>query len=665
MSMRKINLVSALLLLAFYVCAGVNLKAQDAVASPTATPSDEAKSALEKQAYALLEDVVTDAQALKLPENRVRMQVAAADLLWKRDEGRARTLFTNAAAALTELLQQANGNNDRQAFNQARTGVQLRQELVLAVARHDAPLAYQIFQTTRPQQQTATDVRGGRQFMNDDSFLEQRLLALVAATDPALALRKAEEMLDKGDYSATLASVLTQLQQKDKTAAARLSDKILARLQPDNLLASREADNLAFTLLQPGPRPGDTPQPASAQTTTGNTMQVLNDAAYRSLMENLIAAALKATPNQIGTTNGFGGPRGGGLAINGQITGGGRGTRTTVTTSSSSPSQPTDAQVEQSNARMMLMTLQMLLPQIDQYASSRAPAVRQKLTELGTGNNNNPRAAMVQLASAMQQGTSDSLLAAAATAPPQLQSRIYQQAAFKALDEGNVDRARQIASDHLDADTRGTVTQAIETKQTITKAKANQLEDVRQTLARLSSDEERVELLLQLADAAQADNQKLALQFLEEARTLVMRRATSYPELDRQVQVAHAYVALDPARGFEVLEPGINQLNELLPAAAALSGFELNVFKDGEMALSGNNMLGSMVSRYGQELAVLAKSDFERAKTTADRFQYPEARLLVRLAIVQGVLGTRSVPINNRFNNRRGFAQNAPVIVRQ
>src|SRR5207249_7142844 len=128
----------------------------------------------------------------------------------------------------------------------------------------------------------------------------------------------------------------------------------------------------------------------------------------------------------------------------------------------------------------------------------------------------------------MQQGTSDSLLSAAATAPPQLQARLYQQAAFKALDEGNTERARQIASDHLDADMRSTVTQAIDTQQTLRKAKANQLEDVRQTLARLSSDDERVQLLLQLADAAQADNQKQALQFLEDARALVMRRASSY-----------------------------------------------------------------------------------------------------------------------------------------
>jgi hypothetical protein len=265
----------------------------------------------------------------------------------------------------------------------------------------------------------------------------------------------------------------------------------------------------------------------------------------------------------------------------------------------------------------------------------------------------------------MQQGTTDSLLTAATSAPPGLQTRIYQQAALKAIDEGNVERARQIASEHLDEDARGVVSQAIDTRQTLRKAKANQLEDVRQTLARLPSDDERVALLLQLADAARPDDQKLALQFLEEARTLVTRRANSYQQLDNQLQVAHAYAALDPARSFEVLELGINQLNELLPAAAMLSGFEVNIFKDGEMSLPGNSPLGTMVARYGQELAVLAKSDFEHARATADRFQYPEARLLARLAITQGVLGGRmSLPVNNRFN-RRGFAQGGPVVVRQ
>ena len=58
-----------------------------------------------------------------------------------------------------------------------------------------------------------------------------------------------------------------------------------------------------------------------------------------------------------------------------------------------------------------------------------------------------------------------------------------------------------------------------------------------------------------------------------------------------------------------------------------------------------------MVARYGQELAALAKIDFDRARMTADRFQLSEPRLNARLLIVQNILGVQPV---TTFNNRRG-----------
>lgn len=635
----------------------------DATAQPTpADPATDPKAAAEKQAYALLEDVIADAQGLKLPENRSRMLTAAADLLWKRDEARARTLFTNAAAGIAELIQQqAPDRANRQAFAQTRTAMQLRQELVLAVARHDAAFAYQLFQTMR-QPAAATDNQTARMMPDADSMLEQMLLAQVAATDPDLAVRKAEEMLSKGQYSPTLAAVLAQLQAKDKHAAAQLADKIMAQLQTDNLTSNSAAGSLALSLLRPGPRPEAAPTSDSTTTTTAGTValsynaQVLNESAYRDLLQNVINVALKVQPNTANatvTTTRIGGRNGRGAALSGLAS-----------------AQPDTAQIEQANERNLLYSLQSLLPQVDQYASARAAAVRQKLSELGlnaNGPNTNPRAAFGQYASLMQQGTSDSLLTAAATAPPGLQDRLYQQAALKAVNEGNMDRARQIANDHLDSATRSTVMQAIDSQQTIRKAKANQLEDVRQTLARLPSDDDRVQLLLQLADAARPDNPKQAQQFLEEARNLVARRATSYQQLGNQLQVAHAYAPVDPARSFELLELGIGQLNELMPAAALLSGFEVNIFKDGEMSLPGYSGLGQMVLRYGQELAALAKTDFARAHTTADQFQYPEARIIARLSIVQGVLGSTPIgPNNNRFNRRGGgFIQAGPFVRQQ
>ena len=54
------------------------------------TEQQEKKEAAEKKAMALLEQIVGEVQLLKLPENRIRVQIAAADMLWKGNEERAR-----------------------------------------------------------------------------------------------------------------------------------------------------------------------------------------------------------------------------------------------------------------------------------------------------------------------------------------------------------------------------------------------------------------------------------------------------------------------------------------------------------------------------------------------------------------------------------------------
>ena len=305
--------------------------------------------------------------------------------------------------------------------------------------------------------------------------------------------------------------------------------------------------------------------------------------------------------------------------------------------------QPSPAQIEQGNARRILSGLQRLLPQIDQNLPARAQAVRQKLTEMGLGNNNN-RAGLGQALNSLQgvDITAESLMQVASSAPAQMQSRLYQQAAYKALEEGNLDRARQIAVDHLDTRQRDSVMQRIDFRELATKAEGARMEEVRQSLARLQSDNERIELLIQLATDVAPKNPKLQRQLLEEARQMTNKRATNYEHFEQQLRVAHAFAEVDPARTFEILDPGISHLNELLSAAALLSGFETNVFRDGELPLQGGSSLTTMVNRFGQEIALVAKSDFERSETLAGRFQFPESRIMARLAIVQGLLGVKN-----------------------
>jgi len=221
-----------------------------------------------------------------------------------------------------------------------------------------------------------------------------------------------------------------------------------------------------------------------------------------------------------------------------------------------------------------------------------------------------------------------------------MKSRLYQQAAYKALEEGDTEKARQIATNHLQNNARDTVMRRIDFRELSKKGEGTRLDEVRQAVAQLPSDTQKIDLLIQVASDTRTTNPKLALQVLDEARQITNRRATIYEHFDQQLKVARAFAAVDPARSFEVLEPGISQLNELLSAAAVLSGFEINMFRDGEMSMQGGNGLTSTINRYGQELAVLARTEFERSETLAGRFQFAEPRIMVRLAIVKGLLGS-------------------------
>ncbi|PYP88958.1 MAG: hypothetical protein DMF61_04460 [Blastocatellia bacterium AA13] len=594
------------------------------------------KTTPEEKALIMLDQIIADAGALKLSENRIFIQMSAGDLLWDHDEGRARNLFAQASAGVGELLQKSD-STDARGFGPVRTAVQLRQELLLTVAKHDPALAYQFLQ------QMPTPPSNGPRRPDQEGALEQNLVALIAAKDPAMALNNVQNWLDKNQYPSAIAKVLGQLQVKDQDSAAKLSSQLLKRLQSDELISKTDAARLSLTLLRPGPRPdkkaSDSSQSSQsaegAQTAAAD--QFLSESSFRSLLDSVITAALRATPDPNANT-GRGGP------------GGFRGRPNNFNGAAPNNGISTDAQNEQANARTLLSGLQQMMPQVNQYLPERALLVNQKLNELGM--NNNQRASFQQMGALLQRGTSDSMAAAAGLAPERMQANIYRQAALKALDEGNTDRARQIASEHLDPSVRGGILQAADLKQSAASAGPKQIEDVRRTLLRAQTDEERTALLLQFVNVIRTDNPKLAVQLLDEARNFLGRRANNLAQFQAQLSIVAAYSALDPQRSFELLEPAINQVNELLGAAALLNGFEVNLFKDGELPVQNGGTLMRMVGSCGERLAALAEKDFERAQMTADRFLLSEPRIIVKLAIVTELLGEDLI---EPMDNGRGF----------
>ena len=604
---------------------------------PTAEEIEKEKAEREKNAYRLLDQVIDEAQSLRLPENRVRVQTTAADLLWDGNPGRARSLFSMAAETIAEMGRQEPNETTRRGGpqNAERRAFQLRQELVLTAARHDAQLAYQLLAITKPATlpENADARRQRPQFSSEDN-LEQALLARIAALDPRLAAQNAEQMMEKGQFPRTLPEVLNHLFGEDYDAAAKLADKTARKLQTTNLLTNSEAAVLAQALLARGPRGPEKPRVIKV---TGNAMlPLLDQSVYADLLGSVVDLALKAVP-RTPQTNQRGPAQRGRPAV---VMAPGRNLNS---------SGISDAQMEQNGALRLLGSLQAFLPLIDQYAPSKAAGVRQKLSEAGMSNNSALN--FGQAMNALRGNPSaDALVQAAAVAPPQMQSRLYQQAAFKAVEEGNLDQARQIATNHLESRARDSVIQRIDFRELAQKADSTRLEEIRQTVARLQTDNEKLNLLLQLARATQATNPKLAAQVLEDAQQLTNRRAANYEQLSQQLMVAHAFATVDPARSFDILDPGISQLNELLAAAMVLNGFELNFLRDGEISFQANSGLTSMIQRFGRELGVLADKDPERAETLSGRFQSPEARIMARLAIVQGLLG-KTTPNTANFVN--------------
>jgi hypothetical protein len=612
------------------VCPVYAQERQSQQAAPQLTAEElEQKAEREKNAYRLLDQVIDEAQALRLTENRVRVQITAADLLWDNNQGRARSLFAMAADGVAEL-NRAPVNENRRGGQPSpdRRSFQLRQELVLAAARHDAQLAYQLLASTKPPVQTVTtDQRGPRPQGNAEENLEQMLLSRIASADPKLAAQNAEQMMDKGQFPRTVTEVLSHLQRQDPEAAAKLGDKTVKKLLATNLLTNNQAAMLAQSLLMAGPRP---PQNATTTPATSGRAPVLEQSAYVDLLGNVVDLVLKTAP-----TAAAGNPRRGAEPM-----------RRGVTVQGSGQTQPSDVQLEQNTARRMLAGLQATLPVIDQYLPAKGALIRQKLSELGMPTNS-PLSVQQTFNALQGNPTSEALVQAATMAPPQMQSRLYQQAAYKALEEGNTDRARQIATDHLQANARDNVMQRVTFNEMVRKGEGARLDEIRQSIARLQTEQQKIDVLIQLARDIEKTNAKLAGQLLEEARQITNRRATNYGQFEQQLKVAHAFATIDPARSFEVLDPAISQINELLSAAIVLNGFEVNMFRDGEMALQGPGGLSGMLNRFGEELGFLAYQDLERAETLAGRFQLAEPRIMARLAIVQGLVQKQG-PRTNR-----------------
>ena len=108
--------------------------------------------------------------------------------------------------------------------------------------------------------------------------------------------------------------------------------------------------------------------------------------------------------------------------------------------------------------------------------------------------------------------------------------------------------------------------------------------------------------------------------------------------MDMLLQIAATLGRYDATRAFQIVDPLIDQFNEISAAAVSMNGFGHDFYTDGELITSNDNPVASAANQLSSTLATLAMFDFDRAKIAADGIQRMDVRLSVFLAIAQETL---------------------------
>jgi hypothetical protein len=613
---------------AFVASAQTPATATDATTTTTGQPqkTSEQQQALERKALALLDELAGGADALRLPENRALVRASIADILWTHDEKRARSLFKESLSSLTEATNAAAATDDADESSEMGFGMmakqmtlQLRGEVLQIIAAHDARLALDYLRATRPPASSTATLASKRYGLPDtESQTELALAAQMATSEPKQALEVAEESLSRG-ISPQLPDIVLKLEKKDHEAAAKLATDIVKKLRTENLSFENGSASVAISLLQM--------HPAAAK----DAAPLLNKQAMQDLA-NMLAAAATSLP---------------------------------------------------SGKSYYLNQFESVLPDIEKYAPARAAEVRRKIAAFkkrnedavtlratdGVGDDDGDEDAGVQAdyRKALEKGTADDILALAAKASPEMRNQMIQQAASKTLTEGSADRARSIINDKIsDPLERKQMLAELDRQALASAVEKGKIEDARQTLTRVRSNDARAAALAALAiNAKEKGQQKLAQQLLDESRGAINPRPRNLAQLAAQFQVARAAALVDPAHSFVVVEPMVDQLNELVNAATVLGGFIAPEFiRDDEAIMSfASKPIALLSAQYNKELSALLSTDFERTKAVADRFQRNELRILARLLIARNVLAPPPVATEEEKTNTA--PANTPVVVNQ
>ncbi|HJS24494.1 MAG TPA: PPC domain-containing protein [Pyrinomonadaceae bacterium] len=539
---------------------------------------------------ALLAEIETTISEIKSPSSRIQAQLKAAELLWEVDEKRAGKLMSNAIAGMKEFLATADtGSEDY--MQQYQLILQLRGEMGRVLAERDPEAALNFLQSTTPRYGPYSNTR---ELFMQESGLELSIANQIAEKDPNRAAQIARRSLKQG-YSYNLVSTVSQLAQKNPELAKDLVHEIAGKLlSEEKLIKNPDGANLAMSLLQSYHTPQEGDQVITTQIASPVRSGLLSEDEYKQLLQKALDEVLSYTPRMM------------------------------------NPGQ--DA------IWNMIPGLQSLGAEMDRAISGSKAALDKKIAEInGAGNMIvNP---VQEYQNAIGSNQVETALETIEKAPADYRDQLYIQLANREATNGDLARARQIVNDHItNPYQRRQVLANIDQQEMYRAVGKGKIEEALRNVSNVRNPKERAAWLSQIVNQiGQGQNRATALSLLEQARALLnpSPQAQDSEQMNALFEIARAFSNYDAKRSFEIVDPLIDQFNDICAAARTLEGFGGEYFDDDELNMQNGNGVANVVSLMSMVLGDLALTNFDRAKATTEKIRLPEVRLKVYLEIAQ------------------------------
>ena len=580
------------------------VSAQTASPTPTAAEKEKAQKELEKQVLKMLDDAVSEAETLKLANNRAIVYAMAGDLYWKFDEKRARDLFRRSGNEILTAnadAEKEKKESDRDDYEELFDPTDARNDVLPMIAKHDADLAIELLVETRPAKVAEALAKAalpnakqnsGMFNFNPEQFrvqreiaLEQSFAVLAAEQNPDKAIKLIKDSLSKG-ISWSVLPLLQKLNKKDEKKAASLADDVIKKIADTDLTKQADDLNAAIRFLQFSTNPNE-------QKNSKEKEFKFTDTQLRSLADKLVNTFM----------------------------------------------QP-------SNSLQMMMAVAQIMPGLEKIVPEKIPLLKQKQTE--AMKNMPPEVKQMQQRQKLwnQNSTPEEILAEIPKLNEFEKATAYNSLGYKIANIEDEARAKKLIEQIPDEKARAEASELFESAKISRTAKDGKLDEAKKMIGNLSKKKTQIQKLVALAmefhKKATDKDRETAVSLMKDAKALANEYPEDEDELNDLMEIVKGYAVVDPAEGFRIFEPIVDQINDFVQASAILSKYNKHnrIFKKGEliMKVNGYSWEGLLLFRYINQIQLLGKADLNRMNLFSNKFQRSDARTIVKLFVAQGFL---------------------------